>query len=596
MIKNDITIRVAGRAGDGSLTTADILSKVFKNLGLWLVTYKDFPSNIRGLPTNITLRANEKRIYYGRKDKLDYLLAFDRKNVELHIDDVIENGVIIYDNSNEELTGELIRKDIYYYYIPLQSIAKNQLGLEVIKNIISVGAIVYLLGIDYERAKNIIYEHFLKTKGQKIADKNLEAFNVGYNYAKENIKKQDNYIVEEVEEKIRTYFIMGNEALAFGAIAGGCRFYASYPITPASEVLEILSEELPKYGGVVVQAEDEIASINFALGAGYAGVRAMTGTSGPGMSLKTETLGLAVMNETPIVIYLSQRAGPSTGLPTKVEQSDIYHAIFGGHGDAPRIVIAPGNVKEMFEFAIIAFNLAEKYQTPVILLADQVLAQNKYTIPIEEINIKDIKIERGKALTQEELNEMISRGEKYLRYKITQDGISPRTIPGMEGGIFTANSNEHEEDGYTTEDPKKRSQMLEKRIRKIYQTARNSNDLPEDLIFGEGDVGLIGFGFTYGPIMESMERLEKENIKVKFLQIRTLWPLDKEKINSFIDSCYKVIVVEQNAQGQFSNVIKMNYSNHEKIESLRKYDGRGFTPGDIVEKVKEVILQEAKEV
>ncbi len=589
MIKNDITIRVAGRAGDGSLTTADILSKVFKNLGLWLATYKDFPSNIRGLPTNITLRANEKRIYYGRKDELDYLLAFDKKNVEIHLEDVTKGGVVIYDNSNEELNENLIRNDIHYYLVPMQSIAKNQLGLEVIKNIIAVGVITYLLKMDYQKTKEIIYNHFSKSKGEKIASKNIEAFDVGYNHAKENIQKIDDYIIEEVENNQRTYFIMGNEALAFGAIVGGCRFYASYPITPASEVLEILSKEFPKYGGVVVQGEDEIASINFAIGAAYAGVRTMTGTSGPGMSLKTETIGLSVMNETPIVIYLSQRAGPSTGLPTKVEQSDVYHAIFGSHGDAPRIVIAPGNVKEMFEFAILAFNLAEKYQTPVILLADQVLAQNKYTIPASEIDLSKVKIDRGKILSQKELDEIISKGEKYLRYKITDDGISPRTIPGMEGGIFTANSNEHEEDGYTTEDPKKRRNMLEKRLRKIFETARKSKDLPEDLVFGEGRIGLIGFGFTYGPIMEAMERLKEKGIKVKFLQVRTLWPLDKEKISSFIDTCDKVIVVEQNAQGQFANVIKMFYKNHEKIESLLRYDGRGFTPRDIINRVEALV-------
>jgi 2-oxoglutarate ferredoxin oxidoreductase subunit alpha len=249
----------------------------------------------------------------------------------------------------------------------------------------------------------------------------------------------------------------------------------------------------------------------------------------------------------------------------------------------------------MFEFAILAFNLAEKYQTPVILLADQVLAQNKYTIPVEEIDLKHVKIERGDILSQEKLIEMITRGEKYMRYKLTPTGISPRTIPGTEGGIFTANSNEHEEDGYTTEDPKKRKAMHEKRLRKILETARNSGDLPEDLIFGEGEIGIIGFGFTYGPIMEAMGRLENEGIKTKFLQIRTIWPIDKEKINSFIDSCEKVLVVEQNALGQLANVIKMFYKNHDKIESLKRYDGRGFTPKDIVEGVKKVLTLESVE-
>ncbi len=592
MKKNDLTFRVAGRAGDGSLTTGDVLSKIWKDIGLWLATYKDFPSNIRGLPTNMTIRLKDRQIYYGRKNRLDYLLAFDDTNVRIHLHDLVPGGVVIYDNSvKKELPPELIRDDIYYYYAPLKKIAKEELGLEVIKNIVAVGVASYLLGMDQKRTSEIIYKFFHARKGEKIASSNVEAFLKGWNYAKENLPKKDEYVVEEIPDAKKTYFIMGNEAVAFGAIVAGCRFISSYPITPATDVLEILARELPKYGGVMIQAEDELSAINYAAGAAYAGVRAMTSTSGPGLSLKTETLGLLVMNETPLVIYVAQRGGPSTGLPTKPEQSDLFHAVFGGHGDAPRIVIAPGNVKEMYWLTIDAFNLAEKYQTPVILLTDQILAQNKFSIPAEDITIDGVKIERGKLLTQEEIKAIVEKEGQFLRYKITEDGISPRSIPGQEGGIYTANSNEHQEDGYTTEDPKMRTAMMDKRLRKIYSTARQSGDLPEDLIHGyeDAEIGIIGYGYTYGPIMEAIENLSAEGIKVKFLQMRTLWPVDTNRLSHFIDSSQKVIVVDHNAQAQLSHLIRMVYENHDKLEVLRKYDGYGFTPEIIEKKVKEVL-------
>lgn len=587
MRKNDVSIKIAGLAGDGSLTTGELLSKILKKMGLYVVVIKDFPSNIRGLPTNLTVRAKDKPIY-GPKDHVDYLLALDFQNIPLHTNEVVEGGVIIYDNSTHpEIPEHLRRDDVHYYILPLEKLSRENLGLEVIKNVVALGIIGEFLNLDHEIAHKVI-EDWFKSKGPKIIESNIKAYEFGREKARE-LGKKDEYIVEKLGDPGRI-MMMGNEAIALGALAAGCRFEVAYPITPATEILEFFAKYGKEFGAVTVQAEDEIASINFALGAAFAGARAMTTSSGPGLSLKTETLGLGYTNETPLVIIDAQRAGPSTGLPTKTEQSDINHILFGGHGDLMRIVLVPATLEEGFYFTALAFNLAEKYQTPAVILTEQAFGQNKFTAEPGSLDPFKIEIDRGKLLTDEDIERMKREFEIYLRYKFTEDGISPRSIPGKDWTIFTANSNEHDESGYTTEDPEIRKAMVEKRLRK-FETAKNSGDLPRAAYYGREDaeIGIIGIGATMGPILEAMEQLEREGISVRYMRIRTLWPFYDDELNDFVDRHDKIFVVEMNASGQLLNLIKRFTTKHHKLHSIKKYTGRMFLPFEIREAIVEVL-------
>ncbi|MEO0139527.1 MAG: 2-oxoacid:acceptor oxidoreductase subunit alpha [candidate division WOR-3 bacterium] len=587
MRKNDVAIKIAGLAGDGSLTTGELLSKVLKKMGFYVSLIKDFPSNIRGLPTNLTVRAKDRPIY-GPKDYVDYLLALDFQNLPLHTDEVAPGGVIIYDNSTHpEIPEHLKRDDVHYYILPLANLSRENLGLEVIKNVVALGIIAELLNLDHDIAHKAIKEWF-REKGEKIIESNIKAYEFGREKAKE-LGKKDEYIMEKLKDPGRI-MMTGNDAIALGALTAGCRFEVAYPITPATEILEFFAKYGREFGAVTIQAEDEIASINFALGAAFAGARAMTTSSGPGLSLKTESLGLAYINETPLVIVDAQRAGPSTGLPTKTEQSDINHILFGGHGDQMRIVIVPATLEEGFYFTALAFNLAEKYQTPVVILTEQAFSQNKYTAEPGSIDPFKVEIDRGKLLSKEDIERIKKEGRLYLRYEITEDGISPRALPGMEGTIFTANSNEHDESGYTTEDPDVRKAMVDKRLRK-YEVAKNSGELPRAVYYGDDDaeIGIIGMGATMGPILEAMEQLKEEGVKVRYMRIRTLWPFYDDEVNEFIEKYDKVFVVEMNARAQLLHLIRQFTVKHDKLHSITKYTGRMFRPVEIKEAILKVL-------
>ncbi|NPA80424.1 MAG: 2-oxoacid:acceptor oxidoreductase subunit alpha [Thermotogae bacterium] len=586
MRKNDIAIKIAGLAGDGSLTTGEMLSKVLKKMGLYVTTIKDFPSNIRGLPTNMTVRAKYEPVY-GPKDTVDYLIAFHVANLYNHAHEVAPGGVIIYDTSVKPFPDELRRDDVFIYELPLAKKAREELGLEIIKNVVAVGIVGEVLGFKHDLVHKVIAAWF-KEKGEKIIKKNIDAYELGRKLASQ-YEKRDEYVIEDLGDPGRVMMV-GNEAITLGALAAGVRFEAAYPITPASEILEMLALYLPHFNGAVVQAEDEIAAINFALGAAYAGVRSMTSTSGPGMSLKTETFGLAYNNETPVVIVDSQRAGPSTGLPTKTEQSDVHHALFGGHGDVLRVVIAPATLEEGFYLTAEAFNLAEKYQTPVIILTEQAFAQNKFTAEPDALDPYKVKIDRGKLIDREEAERYAKEGKQFLRYEITEDGVSPRSIPGYPGTFFNANSNEHDETGYTTEDIDMRKRMVDKRLRK-YMTALKNGDLPAPVYSGDenAEVGIIGFGATMGPILEAMEQLKDKGIPTRFMRLRTLMPLHEDEVRDFISKHRYVFVVELNALGQLYNYLKRYTTEHDKLHSITKYVGQMFRPREIAEAIEKVV-------
>lgn len=560
----NFTFKIGGQAGEGIDTAGEIFAVASAKLGFQYYTYRHFPSRIRGGHTSYELRLADKPIH-SRGEHVDFLVVLDEETIKENLRDLHDTSVILLDTAIK--TEELKERNILYE-APITEMAQ-ELGSKILRNTIALGISAALLHMSYDTLADVVKQRFAR-KGDRIIEDSLIALQKGYEYG-EQLKKRDSFSLE-IERKEEMMLISGNEAIALGAIAAGCSFLSAYPITPATEIMEYLAAKLPEYGGMVIQAEDEIAAINMAIGAGFAGARAMTSTSGPGLSLMTEALGLAHITETPIVIANVQRAGPATGLPTKHEQSDINQAIFSSHGDAPRIVLAPATVSDCFHFSHLAFNLAEKYQTVVIVLIDQAMGLGRQTIPLVET--ERIIVDRGKILKDIPTD--------YQRYKLTDDGISKRTIPGQENGIFMTTGDEHAEDGHIIENPKLRTAMVNKRLQK-YITCQG--ELPSLIINGnrEAKTTLIGIGSTYGPLEETLEELDG----VKHIQLRTLWPFPKEELSSLLGDVETVFVIENNATAQLSGLIKRELGLHDKIRPLLKYDGVPFKTREILERVRE---------
>jgi 2-oxoglutarate/2-oxoacid ferredoxin oxidoreductase subunit alpha len=338
-----------------------------------------------------------------------------------------------------------------------------------------------------------------------------------------------------------------------------------------------MAKYAPRYGGIVVQAEDELAAINMTIGAAYAGVRAMTATSGPGQALMTEGIGLAGVVETPIVVVECARAGPSTGMPTKTEQSNLNHVIFSGHGEIPKVVISPGTVEESFYLTVTAFNLAERYQLPVFLLTEQALCQSKETIPRLELDA--VAIDRGKLSR----NGGVTFGD-YKRFAFSEDGVSPRVIPGTPGGMHLEPGSEHNEEGVITEDASNRSRMMEKRMHKLEAMRA---ELPKANVFGDRNaaIAFIAFGANRGPVSETQDRLAAQGTPSRFLQLRTLWPFPEEEVRDFVEGAAHVFVVENNFTGQLERLIRYVTGPLPHMHAVRKYNGRPFRPIEILEAV-----------
>jgi len=572
----DISLKIAGKAGDGALFTGNMLARILKRNGWEVSTYRDFPSNIRGEATNYTVRASWERIY-GRGDAVDVLLGFDCEAVGRHLEEVKEGGIILCDEEDALKLSPFEKGEKTFHPFPLRKLAHERFGNEIFKNMIALGALCHILALDFSWIEEMM-KKFLKREEE--VTKNIMALKLGCEEAERRIGEEERFPLERRKDQGRL-LISGNEAIALGALAGGCRFFAAYPICPASEIWQFLAIYFPEFNGLVIQAEDELAALNMALGASYAGVRAMTSTSGPGASLMMEGYSLSGMAEIPIVIAAVQRVGPSTGIPTKTEQGDLNQWVYGGHGDFPRLILSPSTLEECFELTYRAFNLAEKYQCPVIILTEQDYAQNLRTVP--EFDFSEVKIERGKLLSEEDL----LSGE-YKRYEMSKDGISPRVVPSLKRGIHMVESNEHDEKGYRNEDPQNRTMMVEKRMRKLDSVHK---DLIPPRFEGEreAEMGLIGFGSTFGPLEEARIRLEKKGIKTRHMHLRTLWPFPSKETEDFLKGCKKVFVVENNYQGQLSSLISSQIRNKFQWRKILKYSGQAFTPGEVYSEIEKVL-------
>ncbi|MBB3867814.1 2-oxoacid:acceptor oxidoreductase subunit alpha [Parageobacillus toebii NBRC 107807] len=576
---SQLSWKVGGQQGEGIESTGEIFSIALNRLGYYLYGYRHFSSRIKGGHTNNKIRVSTTPIR-SIADDLDILVAFDQESIDFNFHELRDGGIVIADAKFNPTIPE--GQNVTLYAVPFTDIATN-LGTSLMKNMVAVGASSAVLGLDINVYQEVVQEIFGR-KGQQVVEKNMEAIRAGAQYMKEQLGDHVQTMKLEKADGKKRMFMIGNDALALGALAGGARFMAAYPITPASEIMEYLIKKLPELGGAVIQTEDEIAACTMAIGANYAGVRAFTASAGPGLSLMMESIGLAGMTETPLVIVDTQRGGPSTGLPTKQEQSDLMAMIYGTHGEIPKIVMAPSTVQEAFYDMVEAFNLAEEYQCPVIVLSDLQLSLGKQTV--EPLEYDKIEIRRGK-LVKEELPPL-EKKDNFKRYEITEDGISPRVIPGTPNGIHHVTGVEHAETGRPSEVAANRNAQMDKRLRKL-KHIRFNTPVHKNVKHDEADLLIVGFISTRGAIEEAIDRLEQDGVKVNHAHIRLLHPFPTEKVLPLVESAKKVVVVEQNATGQLANILKMNVGHAEKISSVLKYDGNPFLPNEVYTKCKELL-------
>jgi 2-oxoglutarate ferredoxin oxidoreductase subunit alpha len=575
---NQLSWKVGGQQGEGIESTGEIFAIALNRLGYYLYGYRHFSSRIKGGHTNNKIRVSTTEVR-SISDDLDILVAFDQETIDVNYKELHSKGVILADAKFNPKKPEDTEATLYA--VPFTEIA-TELGTSLMKNMVAIGATSAVLDLDIQVFEVVVREIFGK-KGDQVVAKNMDAIKAGFDRMKENLAVGIETMQLEKADGKKRMFMIGNDAIALGAIAGGCRFMAAYPITPASEIMEYWIKKLPALGGTVIQTEDEIAACTMAIGANYGGVRTITASAGPGLSLKMEAIGLSGITETPLVIVDTQRGGPSTGLPTKQEQSDLMAMIYGTHGEIPKIVMAPSTVEEAFYDTAEAFNLAEEYQCPVIILSDLQLSLGKQTV--EPLKYDKVEIRRGKLVRDEiPANE---NNAYFKRYEVTEDGVSPRVIPGMKNGIHHVTGVEHDETGKPSESAANRIAQMDKRFRKV-ENIRFDTPVYKNAKHEDADVLFVGFNSTRGVIEEAMTRLENDGLKVNHAHIRLIHPFPTDEVLPLVRSAKKVIVVENNATGQLANIMKMNVGHAEKITKHLKYDGNPFLPHEVYTKCKEL--------
>ena len=567
------TWKIGGAAGGGQQVAGLIFTKACVHGGLFTFDSSEYPSRIRGGLVAYRVSISEKPVLAIYKDT-QLLIALNREAFDYCLPDMTPDGVILYDRGKFEIKPEEL-KGKKAYPLPLEKLAQDAGIKPLAANIIITGAAAALLDYDLEILKEAIKDTFA-AKGQEAAEMNLQAADFGYQYAKTNLLPDEfPYNLKVLKKNNDSIIATANDAICLGAVASGCKFMAAYPMTPASSILHNLAAWAEKSGLVVKHAEDEIAGIQMAIGAGFAGVRAMTATSGGGFALMVEGLSLAGMTEVPLVIVEAQRPGPATGLPTWTEQGDLSFVAHAGHGEFNRVVLAPGEPQEAFALTARAFNLAEKWQIPVFILVDKYIAEGHQSMP--EPDLKDIKIDRGEVLTDEQLAKI----KDFKRYLVTKSGVSPRSIPGQPGGAYLANSDEHDEFGYSIEGftPEIRNAMVEKRAAKLKGILA---DLPGPELFGPktAEITLIGWGSVKGPVLEALKALDGVN----YLHVPAPWPLSKEIMEKSLKGVKKLVCIENNQVGQFANILS-ELCGIAVDERLTKYNGAQFFPEEVVELV-----------
>ncbi len=562
----DVNFMVGGEAGQGVQSVGFLLAKAFARGGYHVFADQDYESRVRGGHNFFRVRVNDSRVG-AIAETVDVLVALNRESIELHRQELAAGGVGIFD-------GEKI-KDIggndNLFSVPLERLAEEKAGDKVMSNTVALGAALSLVGYDLDVLNTVLMEHFGKGK---VADGNVTAARAGYEYAQTE-HKGDFRQLKPVSD-VKRMLLTGNEAISLGAIAAGCKFMSAYPMTPASSIMEYMAAKSRDFDLVMVHAEDEIAAVNMAIGAGYAGVRAMTATSGSGLCLMVEGIGLAGITETPVVIIDGQRPGPAVGLPTRTEQGDLLFVLHAHHGDFPRAVLAPATIEDAFWVTVKAFNWAEKYQLPVIILTDHHLASSYATV--DPFDLSQVTVDRGLLFLEE------AEASEYKRHRITQSGISPRAFPGLSKALVVTDCDEHDEEGHLIEDAEMRTAQVQKRLRKLFGLKK---EISPPRWYGpkKAETTLIGWGSTYGAIHEAVDILRKEGTSVNMLHLNELWPFPSEAVADTLSTAHTSYVIESNATGQLARLIRME-TGKEVSGKILKFDGRPFTPAYVAEAVR----------
>ena len=575
---DDAVIRLAGNSQDGIQSAGAFLARLAGRSDQDVMTYMTIPSTISGGPSIFQVRIGSGEVL-SAGDEADFLVAFYQHSYQDHIDFVREGGVVLYDSDNVE--PNLDDKRFVYVGVPITGLTVEALGgtaKDKGKNIFVLGLIAKIFSLDADKLKRIITEKFAG-KDESIVNTAMMAFQAGYAYPVGNVLTKRYQFEHVVKTDGRAQITMdGNQALAYGLIAAGVRYGAGYPITPWSSVMETLRREFPKYGGIFVQAEDELAAVSISLGFSFSGYLAVTGSAGPGISLKTEAIGWASMAEIPLIICNIQRGGPSTGLPTNVEQSDLHQAIYGGHGDSPRVVLAASTVEDCFYLAIEAARIARKYSTPVFILSDTSLATRIEAF--DEPNLAELMLDPKPDLTPRE-----GGFKPYDLDRITQH-VPPGTRM-LDGKYPLVSGLEHDEMGHPTGSPKLHMAMTAKRRKKLQKLAE---EIPVPEIYGDqaGDTLLVGWGSTYGPIHDAAKKARENGEKIGALHLRHIHPLPNG-LEKIFAKFKRIVVVEMNDQGvygfgQLATILRARYC-EPKIQSVTKTDGLTFRVKEILEGV-----------
>ena len=589
----DFIIRIGGEGGDGIISCGELFAQAAARTDYHVFTYITYPAEIRGGFSMIQIRVRDRSIY-SMGSKVDYLAVFDQQAHDRTIGDLKQGGMVVFDPDVVSVEETM---DAQFYPIPLTKLTMELTGSGLGKNVVALGALGYLFGIKRSELERLLFDRY-GGKGSDVVEKNLKVLKAGFEAAKEGDWPRRFHLGEHATEKINYMMLSGNEAVALGALAAGCRFVAGYPITPATPIFETLTKLMPKIGGTSLQVEDEIAAISAIIGASFTGEKVITPTSGPGLQLMGEQLNLASMLELPIVIVDVQRGGPSTGLPTKTEQSDLKFAIYGTSGESPRVILAPTNVEDCFYQTIRAFNIAEKYQMPAIVLTDQSIGYRKATVPIPDIdNLVDHSknsVRKKLVIPTADRIKIVSRLKPtktdlkdYCRFRDTKTGISPVAKPGTAGGQYLATGLEHTERGVANYTPDVHRQMTEKRFKKLKLLSETMEKSPKEY-FGssKAKIGIIGWGSTMGAIREARYLAEERGIKIRHLHPRIISPLAERRVRLFLLGLKQVIVVEENYTGQFAHFIKAKFG-VVPLE-IHKYEGNPITPEEILTGIENV--------